>query len=146
MEKHRLRGELLKNIFHVRSSYENSSKDLGERLVHFDWIFPQNCRNTLLLHIVDQLVRTSKYKKTFYLSELWIKHNRMDLYHTVKAWESFPELLPKILGILSQFYEMQTGGWRRELLYVVKTVTITKWELNTCNDFMNFRLDDFFVG
>ena len=112
----------------------------------FDWIFPQNCRNTLLLHIVDQLVRTSKYKKTFYLSELWIKHNRMDLYHTVKAWESFPELLPKILGILSQFYEMQTGGWRRELLYVVKTVTITKSELNTCNDFMNFRLDDFFVG
>ena len=92
----------------------------------FDWIFPQNCRNTLLLNIVDQLVRTSKYKKTFYVSELWIKHNRKDLYHTVKAWESFPELLPKILGILSQFYEMQTGGWRRELLYVVKTVTITK--------------------
>ena len=34
VKKHRLRGELLKNIFQVWSSYENSSKDLGERLVH----------------------------------------------------------------------------------------------------------------
>ena len=60
-------------------------------------------------------------------------------------WVCFRGLSPKILGSSSQFYEFQIGGWRKKV-HVVKTSTIRKWELNTCNNFANRRTEDFFVG
>ena len=58
----------------------------------------------------------------------------------------FRELLPKIFGSLSQFQEIQTGGWPREVLHMVKARTIKKWQLNTCDNFVNLGAQDFFVG
>ena len=45
-----------------------------------------------------------------------------------------------------QFYEIQSGGWLKEVLHVTKTKTVRKWELNTSNNFMNLRAEDAFVG
>ena len=52
-------------------------------------------------------------------------------YQTTKAWMYFPGLLPKFLESSSQFHEIQTGGSPSEVLRMVKTKTIIKWELNT---------------
>ena len=54
-------------------------------------------------------------------------------------------LLSKILGSLNKFYEIQTGGWQREILHVVKRRTIRKWELNTCGNFVNLRTEKYIV-
>ena len=32
------------------------------------------------------------------------------------------------------------------MLHVTKTKTVRKWELNTTDNFMNLRTEDFFVG
>ena len=42
-----------------------------------DWIMSQNCRNTLPLHTVDQLVRSAKNEMLFYLPAPGIRH-RLD--------------------------------------------------------------------
>ena len=70
----------------------------------------------------------------------------MDQYQIVKVWVRSGDLLPKIIGSSSELYEIQTGGWPKEVLHVVKTKTIQKWELNTCNNFVNLRTEGFFVG
>ena len=70
----------------------------------------------------------------------------MDRYQTAKAWTCFRGLLLKILGSSSQFREIQPAGWLREVLYVVKTRTIRKWELSACDKFVNLRKEDFFVS
>ena len=57
----------------------------------------------------------------------------------------FIELLPKILGGLNKFYEIQIQGWPREILNVIKRSTIRKWELNTRINFVKLRTEDFFV-
>ena len=41
----------------------------------------------------------------------------------------FCELLTKILGRSSQFYEIQIRGWPRVVFHVFKTSAIRKWEL-----------------
>ena len=98
-----------------------------------NWILSQNCRNTLTLHTVDQLVRSTNNEMLLYLSEEGFKHR-------------LHGLLPKTLESLSQFYKIQTGGWPSEVLHEIKRRTIRKWELNTCDNFLNFRTEDFFVG
>ena len=55
------------------------------------------------------------------------------------------EVLPKILGSLNKFYEIQIQGWPMEILNVIKRRTIRKWELNTCINFVKLRTEDFFV-
>ena len=70
----------------------------------------------------------------------------MERYQTVKARVCFQGLLSKILRRLSQFYEIQTGGWPREVLHVAKTKTIRRWELNTSDNLMNLRPEDFLWG
>ena len=71
----------------------------------------------------------------------------MEQYRIVKAGVCYRGLLSKILRNLSQLYKIQTGGWPREVvLHVTKTKTITKWELNTSDDFMNLRTNYLFVG
>ena len=109
-----------------------------------DWIWSQNCRNKLLLHTVGQLVRSSK------LNAMCISNQRSDIDWTeqsqiVKARVFFRGLLSKILRRLNQFHEIQTGGWSREVLNVVKTKPIRRLELNTSDNFMNLRAKDFFV-
>ena len=71
----------------------------------------------------------------------WMEQNQI-----VKARVFFRGLLSKILRSLNQFHEIQTGGWPREVLHVVKTKPIRRLELNTSDNFMNLRADDFFVG
>ena len=39
-----------------------------------DWILSQNCRNTLPLHTVDQLMQSAKNETLFYPSKLRIRH------------------------------------------------------------------------
>ena len=70
----------------------------------------------------------------------------MERYQIVKARVCFQGLLSKILRRLSQFYEIQTGGWPREVLHVAKTKTIRRWELNTSDNLMNLRPEDFLWG
>ena len=70
----------------------------------------------------------------------------MERYQTVKARVCVQGLLSKILRRLSQFYEIQTGGWPREVLHVAKTKTIRRWELNTSDNLMNLRPEDFLWG
>ena len=70
----------------------------------------------------------------------------MNRCQTVKAWVCFRRLLPKILGSLGQFYEIQIGGWPREVLHVVKTRTIRKLDLNICDKFVNLKTENFFVS
>ena len=56
------------------------------------------------------------------------------------------KLLSKFLRSSSQLYEIQVRGWPGEVLHVTKTKTVRKWELNTSQEFMNLRAEDFFVG
>ena len=63
----------------------------------------------------------------------------------MKARVCFQVLLSKIPRSSSQFYEIQTGGWPREVLHVAKTKAIRRWELNTSDNVMNLK-EDFFVG
>ena len=64
----------------------------------------------------------------------------------MKARVCFRGLLSEILRNSSQFYKIRTGGWSREVLLVAKTKTVRKWELNTSDNFMNFKAEDFFVS
>ena len=48
--------------------------------------------------------------------------------------------LSKILRSSSQFYEIQAGGWQREVLHVAKTKTIRRWELNISDESQSGRL------
>ena len=69
----------------------------------------------------------------------------MDQYLTTKAWMSFRGYCPKF----SKFEPTPRNSYRRlieEVLRVVKTKTIVKWELNTCNRFVILGAEDFFVG
>ena len=102
------------------------------------WIWSQNCRNTLLLDTVDQIAVC--------ISNQGSDIDWMERYQIVKARVSFRGILSKILRSSSQFNESQTGGCLREVLNVAKTKTIRKWELNTSDNFMNLRAEDFFVG
>ena len=52
----------------------------------------------------------------------------------------FRGLLSKILRSSSQFYEIQAGGWQREVLHVAKTKTIRRWELNISDESQSGRL------
>ena len=70
----------------------------------------------------------------------------MERCHIVKARMYFRELLTKILRGSSQFCEIQTGGWPGEVLHVAKTKTIRRWELNTSDNLMNLRPEDFLWG
>ena len=70
----------------------------------------------------------------------------MNRYLSAKAWLCFRGLLPRILGSSSQFHEIQIGGWPMEVLHMVKTRTIRKWKLNTCDNFVNLGTKNFFVG
>ena len=72
--------------------------------------------------------------------------DRMERYQIVKTGVFFRGLLSKILRSSSQFCEIQTGGWSREVFHVIKKKTIRKWELNTSDLFMNLRTESFFVG
>ena len=46
-----------------------------------------------------------------------------------------------------RFDEIEKEGDRgREVLHVVKTRTISKWQLNTYNNFVNLQTEDFSVG
>ena len=107
-----------------------------------DWIWSQSCRNTVLLHTVDQLVRNAK-NETVCVPNWGLDKDRMELYQIVKARVCLRGLLPKILRSSSQFYEIQSGDWPSVACDQEKTVG--KWELNTCDNFMNLRAD-FFVG
>ena len=102
------------------------------------WIWSQNCRNTLLFDTVDQIAVC--------ISNQGSDIDWMERYQVVKARVSFRRILSKILRSSSQFNEIQIGGWLREVLNVAKTKTIRKWELNTSDNFMNLRAEDFFVG
>ena len=51
----------------------------------------------------------------------------------------FRGLLSKILRSSSQFYEIQAGDWQREVLPVVKTKIIRRWELNISDESQSGR-------
>ena len=59
-----------------------------------DWIWSQNCRNTLLLHTVDQLLKSAK-NETLFMSNHGLNIDRMERYQIVKANVCFPRLLSK---------------------------------------------------
>ena len=71
--------------------------------------------------------------------------DRMGQDQIVKASVCLRGLLSKILRSPSQFYEIQSGGWPREVLHVTKTKTVRKWKSNTSDNSMNLRAEDFFV-
>ena len=70
----------------------------------------------------------------------------MDQYQAVKTWLYFREVLPKFPRSLNQFYETQIGGWPMESLHVVNIRTIKKWELKTCDNFVNFRTGGSYIS
>ena len=72
--------------------------------------------------------------------------NWMNQYQTANTWVCFRGLLSKILVSSNNLHKIQTGGWLNEVLDVVKTWTIKKWKLNTCDKFFNLGTEDFFVG
>ena len=90
------------------------------------------------VHTVDQLVRSSK-NETLYVyptrdqTQTGCSDIMFVIITIVKASVCFPGLLPKIPRSWSQFYEIQTGRWPREVLHAAKTKTIRRWELNTSN-------------
>ena len=51
----------------------------------------------------------------------------------------FRGLLSEILRSSSQFYEIQAGDWQREVLPVVKTKIIRRWELNISDESQSGR-------
>ena len=51
----------------------------------------------------------------------------------------FRGLLSEILRSSSQFYEIQAGGWQREVLPVAKTKIIRRWELNISDESQSGR-------
>ena len=112
-----------RETLHVWRSYGNSWIYLGEYWCIPDWILSQNCRYALCLHNWSWLT-----------GEEWKKNET--IFHLFE------------LGIRSfnKFYEIQTGGWPREILHVVKRRTIRKWELSNCGNFVNLRIKNFFVN
>ena len=81
-----------------------------------------------------------------YLSNRGSDIDRMEEYQIVKTRVCLRKLLSKFLRSSSQLYEIQVRGWPGEVLHVTKTKTVRKWELNTSQEFMNLRAEDFFVG
>ena len=69
----KLEGGALKEEFcgtlHVGWSDRNCSIHLGGILYMLDWIFSQNCRNSLPLHTAVQLARSTKSSKLSYLTK-----------------------------------------------------------------------------
>ena len=53
--------------------------------IMLDWIRSQNCRNTLLLHTADQLVKSSKKWGALCISNRGSDIDQMDRYQIVKA-------------------------------------------------------------
>ena len=98
------------------------------------------------MHTVDQLVKGAKNEILFYLSAVVIRHTLNGPISDCKRWVCLRGLLPKIFGSSTQLYEIQTGGWPTEVLHVVKTRDVRKWELNTCDKFVNLRAEVLFVG
>ena len=60
-------------------------------------------------------------------------------HRLVEARVRFRGLLSKILRSSSQFYEIQAGDWQREVLPVVKTKMIRRWELNISDESQSGR-------
>ena len=50
----------------------------------------------------------------------------MERYQIVKARACFRGLLSKIFRSLSQFFEIETRGWPKEVLHMAKTKTIRR--------------------
>ena len=77
------------------------------------------------------------------------KTDWMDQYQTVEMWVVYKGYSLKFSDVCAnsiKFYEFPTTGWPREVLHVVKKKKHHKWELNTCNIFVNRKTEDFFVG
>ena len=70
----------------------------------------------------------------------------MDQYQTVKSGCASKGYCLKFFVSSNQFYEIEIRGWPREVFHVNKTRTITIWELNTCDNFVNVTMEDIFVG
>ena len=58
-----------------------------------DWVFSQDCRNTLLLHTVDQLMRNSEKEMLFYQSESEIRHRLNGPMSNCKSAGVFPRTI-----------------------------------------------------
>ena len=91
-------------------------------------------------------MRSPKKRDAVYLSNRGSDIDRMEEYQIVKTRVCLRRLLSNFLRSSSQFYEIQVGGWPGEVLHVTNTKTVRKWELNTSDEFMNLRAEDFFVG
>ena len=91
-------------------------------------------------------MKGAKNEILFYLSAVVIRHTLNGPISDCKRWVCLRGLLLKIFGSSTQLYEIQTGGWPTEVLHVVKTRDVRKWELNTCDKFVNLRAEVLFVG
>ena len=70
------------------------------------WILSQNCRNTLPLDTVDQLVRSANYETLLYFSKLGIRH-RLD--GLISDCENVP-VLPR--GYYLKFSEVRGNSMK----------------------------------
>ena len=86
-------------------------------------------------------------KTLLYLIEPGIRHRLDGSISDCKNVEVLPRAIAQNYRINStHFHKIQTRGWLREHLHMVKTRTTRKWELNTGDNFVNLGIEDFFVG
>ena len=100
----------------------------------------------IILHTVEQLVRSAKNETLIWASNWGSDIDRMRWYQNVKARVCIRGLLSTILRSSCQFYEIISESWPREVLHVNKIKTVRKWELNTSDNFMSLMRRVFSLG
>ena len=123
MGKHHLRGmgdvaKSLRNFSCMAFPYRNFWTHLCEYMVHA-WL-DLVTKLQRYTHLVQSWSTGEECKKwdAVCISNQGSDKNRMERHWTGKAGMCFRGLLSKVLRRLSQFYEIQSGGWPREVLHM----------------------------
>ena len=133
MGKNRLRRGFWKfrGTLHVWRSYRDCWTYLSEYLVYVS------------LNLVTKLQKYTPFAYSWSASEeckKWNVYIQAGIRHRLgEERVRFRGLLSEILRSSSQFYEIQAGGWQREVLPVAKTKTIRRWELNITDESQSRR-------